>query len=409
MASRVAMTRNGAAARGALSNIRVLDLTHAIAGPYCTKLLADYGADVVKVERPGTGDMARRFGPFRGDRQDPERSGLFLYLNTNKKSVTLDLKSAEGRALALRLAADADVVVESFAPGVMASFGLSYDALRAANPAVVLVSVSNFGQTGPYRDYRATELVVEAIGGLVAVNGALDREPLKLGLAQAPYLSGSVAAAGALGAFYARRGDGAGQHVDIAISECVTTVIRTQIVDYSYMGVVGWRRPGQVLPLHNIMPCKDGYVVPQVANNRDWEHFVAFTGIEALQDPRYASAEGRHLYTREIEGHVQTWLLEQSKMELFHQAQEWRLPFGVVQDAGDLLRCEHLEARGFFTTQQHPVAGAVRLPGPPFRLSATPWRAGRAPLLGEHTEEVLCGRLGLGRDDVAALRRKGIA
>ncbi|MDO8531119.1 MAG: CoA transferase [Dehalococcoidia bacterium] len=409
MTTRSAGTRNGGAVRGALTNMRVLDLTHAMAGPYCTKLLADYGADVVKVERPGTGDMARWFGPFPDDRPDPERGGLFLYLNTNKKSVTLDLKSAEGRALALRLAAKADVVVESFAPGVMASFGLSPDALRAANPAVVLVSVSNFGQTGPYRDYRATELVLEAMGGLVAVNGAPDRAPLKLGLAQGPYLAGSVAAAGALGAFYARRGRGAGQHVDIAISECITTVIRTQVVDYTYMGVVGWRRPGQVLPLHNIMPCKDGYVVPQVGNNRDWEHFVAFTGIEAFQDPRYASAEGRHRWTEEIERHVQKWLVEQGKKELFHQAQEWRLPFGIVQDAGDLLRCEQLEARGFFTVQDHPVAGAVRLPGPPFRLSASPWRKGRAPLLGEHTEEVLCGHLGLDPGDVAALREKRVA
>ena len=204
-------------ADGALSHVRVLDFTNQVAGPYCTKLLADYGADVIKVERPGMGDAARSMGPFPGDIPHPEKSGLFLHLNTNKRSVTLDLKSKAGKKIARQLAAEADLVVESFRPGVMDRLGLGFEELRASNPRLVMTSISNFGQTGPYRDYKSSDIMVYSMGGEMHSTGLEDREPVKLGANVVLYQAGSVAAVGSAGALFLSQDDGPGQRVDVSI------------------------------------------------------------------------------------------------------------------------------------------------------------------------------------------------
>ena len=183
----------------ALSHIKVLDFTQHLAGPYCTKLMADQGADVIKVERPGIGDVARRAGPFPGDAPHPEKSGLFLHLNTNKRGITLDLAAESGRDIARQLAAEADLVVESFRPGAMASFGLDYQALKAVNPDLVMTSISNFGQTGPYRDYRGSDIIFYAMGGEMSATGLPEREPLKLGPNSTLYQAGAAAGGGNFG------------------------------------------------------------------------------------------------------------------------------------------------------------------------------------------------------------------
>ncbi len=204
----------------ALEGVRVLDLTHHIAGPWCTKLLADYGADVIKIERPGSGDPTRSIGPFYHDDPHLEKSGLFLHLNTNKRSVTLDLKRPTGQDIARRLAQNVDIVVESFSPGVMADLGLDYPILEKLNPRVVVTSISNFGQTGPYRDLKASEIVSSAMGGPMNVTGHAEREPLKLGGSIVAYQAGSVAAYSTMVALYqAEEDDGEGQHVDVSIYE----------------------------------------------------------------------------------------------------------------------------------------------------------------------------------------------
>ena len=203
----------------ALSDIKVLDFAHHIAGPYCTKLLADYGADVIKVERPGSGDVSRRLGPFLGNIPHPEKSGLFLHLNTSKRSITLNLKTEAGRKIAHELVADVDIVVESFRPGTMSSFGLGYDDLKAINPALVMTSVSNFGQTGPYKAYRGSEIIFYGMGGEMGSTGLEDREPVKLGGTVGLYQTGSMAAVATMGALFAARYQDIGQHVDVSIME----------------------------------------------------------------------------------------------------------------------------------------------------------------------------------------------
>jgi crotonobetainyl-CoA:carnitine CoA-transferase CaiB-like acyl-CoA transferase len=211
-------------AEGVLEGVKVIDLTRSIAGPYCTKLMADYGAEVIKVEPP-EGDPCRLLGPFPGNVPHQEKGGLFLFLNTNKKGVTLDLKQPKGKALLQELVKDADVLVESFPPQVMAELGLSYEALAKANPRLVMASISNFGQTGPYRDWKATEIVVEAIGGNMYISGDHDREPLSFGVPLFQFVAGQSALAGTLVALFERQRSGLGQHIDVSTAEAVAACI----------------------------------------------------------------------------------------------------------------------------------------------------------------------------------------
>ncbi|MBI4308470.1 MAG: CoA transferase, partial [Chloroflexi bacterium] len=225
----------------ALEGLLVLDLATDVAGPYCAKLLAGFGADVIKVEPPSTGDPARSLGPFCGDGPDPERSVLFLYLNTAKKGVTLDLRTPEGARLLQELARRADAVVESFAPGFLESVGLGYGALRAANPGLVLTSVTPFGQTGPYRDYQATSIVNYALGGHLYITGAPGREPLQSGGYASEYAAGFHAAIATMAALWDREERGEGQHVDVSIVECMAALHQWSDVLYTHNGVIKGR------------------------------------------------------------------------------------------------------------------------------------------------------------------------
>ena len=244
-----------------LENVKVLDLTHYVAGPYCTKLLADYGADVIKVERPGIGDRARRIGPFPKDLPHPEKSGLFLHLNGNKRSVTLNMKSGRGRRLLEALAQWADILVESFRPGVMARLGLSYEALSNINPALVMVSLSNFGQTGPYKNYALDEITGYGMGGMMHANGLPDREPLKLGGRVGLYQAGTVAAGATVTSLYGARAAGMGDHLDISIFETQAGSIDRRanwVLAYQYTGENALRLGPNIYS--GLRPASDGYI-----------------------------------------------------------------------------------------------------------------------------------------------------
>jgi len=225
----------------ALSDVKVLDLTWHISGPYCTKLFADYGADVIKVERPGEGDPARGTGPFFQDDPHPEKSGLFLHLNTNKKSITLNLKSETGKRILKELVKDVDILVESFSPRVMPSLGLDYEVLEKVNPNLVMTSISNFGQTGPYQDFKMSELILSGMGGDMYSCGLPDREPVKMGANIVQYQVGTMAATATVFAFYAARYQGVGQHVDVSMMETqLGTIDRRapELLAYQYVGEV---------------------------------------------------------------------------------------------------------------------------------------------------------------------------
>src|SRR3989454_7995353 len=249
----------------ALDDLLVLDLTHYIAGPYCTKLLADYGARVIKIERPDGGDPCRRLGPFPDDVPHPEKSGLFLHLNTNKESVTLNLKLLRGRQLFMRLVAKADVVVENFHPRVMTALGLDYPCLRPVNTRLVMTSISNFGQTGPYRDWRAQDIVIYAMGGAMNLTGLPDREPLRLALNLMAYQGGNVAATATMTGVLGAGRLGTGQHIDVALCEVHAGCIdrrTTSLLGYQYPGAPRNREESIGLGVYpvGVIPCQDGYI-----------------------------------------------------------------------------------------------------------------------------------------------------
>ena len=389
---------------GALHGLKVLDLTHYIAGPYCTKLLADFGADVIKVERPD-GDPARRMAPFCRDDPHPEKSLLFLYLNTNKRSVTLNLKGRMGREMLKELSRDADLLVENFSPRVMPSLGLDYETLHALNPSLVMVSISNFGQTGPYRDYLATEIVAYALGGLMAIFGAYDREPLKHALHQAQFKAGTNAASAALIAVYHQRSTGQGQHVDVSIQESMASALRDVTSNYTYAGAIRRRQPNHSGDLTRIRAVSDGYILPNVYAGVEWKLVADFLGAPELMDEKFSTPSARLANAEELGQILDERFGDQKRFEMFYAAHKLRFTYGVVQSPEEVLDNPQYAAQGYFVELAHPVIGTVQFPGAPFLMGDTAWQVrSPAPTLGQHNQEVLGERLGFSKNDLILFR-----
>jgi CoA:oxalate CoA-transferase len=394
----------------ALSGVKVLDLTHYIAGPYCTKLLADYGAEVIKIERPGTGDGARRIGPFYGDAPHPEKSGLFLYLNTNKLGITLNLKSNAGVKILKELVKDTDILVENFRPGVMERLGLAYETLETINPRLVMVSISNFGQNGPYRDFAASEIVADAMGGWMSIIGDPEREPLKPGGNQAQFVAGLFGALAAMAAFYYQETSGTGQNIDISIMDAVLYIQMNITSTYSYTGQIPKRIGNLVLPPPgSILPCKDGYIGAIAVTNEQWQTLCEWMGMpEMVNDPRFLTGGDRAENIDELNAILISWLIEHDQDELLREAQKRKLPFGIPASAKMLLESRHLNERGYFVAVDHPLTGKIRYPGAQVKMGDLPYKLNRAPFLGEHNDTVYCGRLNFTRADMVRLKEQGV-
>jgi crotonobetainyl-CoA:carnitine CoA-transferase CaiB-like acyl-CoA transferase len=401
---------------GALDGVKVVDLTHYISGPYCTKLLADYGADVVKIERPDGGDPARRLGPFFHDQPHLEGSGLFLHLNTNKQSVTLNLKSEAGRKVLLELVRDADILVENFAPRVMPALGLAYEDFEALNPRLVMTSISNFGQTGPYRDYKMSEITMYALGGTMYSTGEPDREPVKLALTAEQIFAGMVSATATMGAFMGAALHGTGQHVDLSLMEIMAGNQDRGVqahTNFQYTGTISGRTGGgagrNILP-SGVYPCADGYV-QLFALQPVWDRVcLMIDRPDLISDPYFTAPEnftGNPAVKGEFDAILLEWLFARTKQEIMLKAQSVGYFCGAINTMEDVFNDEHLRARDYFVEIDHPYTGPLKYPGPQFKMAQTPLTPGRAPLLGEHTAEVLCGRLGYSDDDIARLRAQG--
>jgi crotonobetainyl-CoA:carnitine CoA-transferase CaiB-like acyl-CoA transferase len=395
----------------ALSGVTVLDLTHYVAGPYCTKLLADYGAEVLKIERPGIGDGARRLG-IPPEAPDSVLSPLFLNLNTNKKSITLDLKTDAGKAVLSRLIRESDILVESFSPGVMARVGFDYAAVAKINPAIVMTSVSNFGQTGPYRDYRATELVSFGLGVHMFQEGEPDREPLKFPGYKPFYLAGTYAAAVTLGTFLGSSVTGEGEYIDVSIMECQLSPPEGAcfLMNYAFSGVAAGRqghRREWAYPF-GVYACKDGHVFIYGIVAFFWPRFVEWLGMpELLTDPRFSTPLARREHHADFDAVFLPWLMEKTVAEAFHSAQAHRIPCTPVNAIADMLADPQLAARSYFTQVNHPDGSLHNYPGLPFRLPETPTALQQAaPALGQHNDEV-CGRLGFSPEEILRMRREG--
>ena len=394
----------------ALEGVRVLDLTHCIAGPYCTRLMAGFGADVLKVEPPG-GERGRRIGPFYQDEPGPDSSLLFAYLNAGKRSISLNLKSQEGRNVFLSMLPDFDVVAENFAPRVMPSLGLDYDSLQATAPDLVMVSISNFGQTGPYRDFKATDIVEYALGGLMYIFGAYDREPLKHAFNQAQFKAGTDAASAALMALYHQRLTGQGQHVDVSIQEAVATGLRDVVNNYTYTGAIRRRQPNHSGDLQRLRATADGFLLPNpgLGGGLNWDSFVEFLDLPELDDDRFRTPSARLANAEELGRILDEHFIRQNKYDMFYGSHQRRFIFGVIQSPEEVLKDPQFAHRGFFQDVDHPVMGNIKFPGAPFNMETTPWQADRpAPSVGQHNGAVLGEYLGITADQRAQMRSEGI-
>ena len=400
--------------------IRVIDLTQDTAGPYCTYLLGGFGAEVIKIEPPNTGDPSRMRGPFPRDEAHLERSAAFLYLNRNKSGVTLDLKNERGRRVFLELAQLADVIVESFGPGELASLGLDHATLKRNNPSIIITSVSDFGQTGPYSQFKGGELILDALGGWSYITGYPDREPLKPALFQAQYAAGLNAAIHTAAAINARQATGAGRTIDVSVLETAVHFVGSSIAQYGHTGGIQVRAgswtglmKGSSSPRSHpteIYECKDGYIGVAVQTEGQWGMFAVLLNIPELkEDPRFATDyAGRGQYAVEMNRLVAPWFLERTRREIFDLFGEYRIPCGMVYATGEILEDPQHEAVGFFTELEGPDGQTLPYPGPPFNGADFPWRMGRAPRLGEHNSDVYTGLLGYSKEETARLSDKGV-
>ena len=402
-------------AQQALEGLRVVEYGDFLSAPYCTKLMADLGAEVIKIEWPRSGDESRRFGPFPSDVPHPEKSGLFIYLNGNKLGVTLDPSTATGAQLFRALVSEADVLVENQQPGVLEKLSLTYHDLSELNPGLVVTSISTFGRSGPYKDYKGYDLTAWQAAGVGPRHvGDPDREPLRGAWYHADHWGAIGGATATMLALYARDVTGEGQHVDLSQTDLMASMIM------GYQEVTVFHQTGEYRKrgassrsqgARGTFRCKDGYFSIQAFEEHHWKGL-----LKAMGDPDWAQApifqaprEERAAYGQEIAALMQPWLDAHTKAEVFEACQANRVPSGPVYHAGDLVTHPHLAARGFFTETEHPAVGRIKVPGGPYALSETPWRLERpAPLLGQHNEMVYCGRLGLGRGDLVDLRRSGV-
>lgn len=395
----------------ALVGIRVIELAQGVAGPYCGKLLADAGAEVIKVEPPETGDSSRDLGPFPDDIPDREKSGLYLHLNTNKKSVSLDVGTASGRIILKRLLAKADVLIESYPPGHLAGLGLGYDDLKEELSDLIYCSITPFGQTGPYRDYQANSIALMALSGLMYVSGDPDREPLATGGYPADYFAAANAWVAVLAALAFREREGGGQHIDVSMLESLGCADEYNTGMYSFMGAIRRRYYSRHLFAYpmDIYPCRDGHIVV-VPGTQGFPTSVALLVEQPELESHllFTNFWMRAIQWREFDALIQPWLSQHDWQEILTLAQELRMPFGPVLGPRTLLANAHLAERGFFQELEHPTAGKLTYCGLPFLMSETPLQTGPAPTLGQHNEEVLSEAMGYQREELIILRERGI-
>ena len=400
----------------ALAGIRVLDLSRVLAGPWCTQILADFGADVIKIEAPGTGDDTRTWGPPNlapaDGTDEPGLSAYYLSCNRNKRSAAINIARPQGADLIRRLAARADVVVENFKLGGLRKLGLDYESLRAANPRLVYCSITGFGQTGPYADRPGYDFVAQAMGGMMSITGEPNGPPIKPGVAMADVSTGMYATVSILLALRHAERTGVGQHIDCSLLDTQISMLANQALSF-LVGGVSPRRLGNVHPTvvpYGLFDAKDGPIVVAVGNNGQYAALCDILGVpELAADPRYATNGDRVVNRGTLEPALQAVIARWTVGELMAALPARGVPSGPVNTIGQIFADPFVEARG--TVHHFEREDGVRVPSVayPGKLSETPARFDRPPpRLGEHTDEILGDWLSLTPSDLAALRREGV-
>lgn len=372
----------------ALQGLKILDFTRVYSGPYCTMLLADLGAEVIKVEAVGHGDDTRSFHPIKNG-----ESGYFTYLNRNKKSITLNLKSEEGKHIALELVKWADVVVENFSAGTIKKLGLGYEDAKKANPNIIYASISGFGQSGPYSKKAAYDAIAQAMGGMTYLTGYPDQEPVKVGPAISDAATGVHTAVAILAALHYRAQSGEGQYIDMAMMDTVFSMLENSVPIMTMLGEnpqrIGNANPGSAP--YNMYHTADGSVFIATANDSLFTRLINVMGQpELIQDPRFNSNPNRKLHEKEIDPIVEQWTRQHTTAEVEAMLDEVGVPVASAKSVAQLIDDPQLNLRKMVIEQEVPGVGLVKYPGNPLKLQLTPPDTSRrAPLLGEHTDEIL--------------------
>ncbi|HSV78305.1 MAG TPA: CoA transferase [Ramlibacter sp.] len=389
-----------------LDGMKVLDLTQHLSGPYCTMILGDLGADVLKIEKLGDGDDQRKLGPFVNGESSP-----FMMINRNKKSITLNLKSPAGKELLLELAKTCDVVIENFRPGIVKSLGIDYETVKAINPAIVYCSISGYGQTGPYRHKGGFDIMAQGMTGMMEMNSAPGQRPTKIPISLHDLGAGQVALYSILSAYIHRLKSGAGQYIDVSLVEAGLALTVAEAAAYFVNGVVpkvaGTRN--HLSAPYQAYKAKDGYVIVGAGNQKLWEKFC--TDVvhkpEWIRDARFGKVSDRIEHADDLEEMLEQVLAEKESSYWIAKMEEAGIPGGPINSYDQALHDPHVLARDMVLDVEHPKAGRTKALGMPAKMSLTPGQIRRpAPVLGQHTEEVLKGLLALSDRQIAELRAR---
>lgn len=395
----------------ALANVKVLDLTQFEAGPSCTETLAWLGADVVKVEIPKGGDQGRR-----AFAEKPGQDGVyFLLLNANKRGITLNLKSDEGKTLFKSLLPKFDVVMENYSLGTMESLGLGYEVLRRINPRIIYATIKGFGTYGPYSSYKSFDMIAQAAGGAMSVTGLPDSQPVKPGPTIGDTGTGLHCAIGILSAYIQRLETGQGQKVEVAMQDAIVNFSRVAMLGHYLTGKPVKRQGNRILGMApgDIYPCApegpDDYVYVTASSEHMWESLLrVIDRADLIGDERYSSPAARSKNAEDVHAFIADWTRTQDKFSAMKLIGEAGVPCGAVLDTGDILVNEHLKERGMITTVEHPQRGAFTMPGCAIQLSDSPTQVRPAPLLGQHNAEVYGELLDLSEADLAGLKERRV-
>lgn len=385
----------------ALTGVRVLDVSRVLTGPYCSMVLADLGADVVKVEVPGRGDDSRLFGPFANG-----ESGYYMTLNRNKRGITLDLRRPEGQEVLRELTRTADVLLENFASGTMEEWGLDYTRLSEINPRLIYASITGFGQYGPYSHRVAFDAIAQAMGGLMSVNGYPDGPPTRVGVSLGDINAGNFMASGILAALYQRERTGQGQRIDVSMQDCIVAILENVVVrntiDKEIPGRLGSGH-ASVAP-YDVFAAVDGYVFIACANEATWKRLcAAMEQLELITDERFEVNSKRASNVAALAGIINAWSGQKTVEELLGILENNSVPAAPVLTIDQVVNDPHIRARRMMVEVDHPVAGKVVIPGNPIKMSASVDSIDRpSPVLGQHTREVL-GAIGYSAEKIAAL------
>lgn len=390
-----------------LKGIRVLDLGHVLAMPTCTMQLADLGAEVIKIERPGIGDDSRYFGPFKN-----KESAYFISINRNKKSITLDLKKDQGKKIFKDLVKISDVVTENYRPNTMQKLGLGYETLKAINPQIVYASICGFGHKTVYPGRPGYDVIAQATGGIMAITGQADGPPTRVGSSIGDIFSGSFATIGILAALRVKEKTGLGQQVDIAMMDAVVSVLENAVVRYTVTGEIP-QRTGSAHPSiapFDVFEAQDGWFVIGVGNDMLWERFCkAINKTDLLKDFRFSTNPQRSENYQALKPIITHWSKKKTVQEILDILLQAGVPVGEVNNIDKIVDDPNIKLREMIVEVEHPLAGKVKITDTPIKLSLTPGKVEKAsPLLGQHTEEILGELLGFSKEKINSFKKEGV-